>query len=110
VPDHGLAFDGGAPLGRPRRPSLIPLPPPAPDTEAADGLRELNELLIHLVLRWVDQARDHQRTRRAAGLPAINVAWENAVVDQYAARLGRDGAEIALALLALSRPEPDRRS
>jgi hypothetical protein len=86
----------------------------APD-DAAVGLREFNELLIHLLLRWVQRAREQQLARRTAGLPAINVAWENAIVDQYAARLGQDGAEIALALIALSRPtspapaDPDRR-
>jgi hypothetical protein len=108
VPERGLAFDDGTVVGPSARPNLIPLPPPAESTaeEAAEaaGLREFNELLIHLLLRWVQRARDHQLARRTAGLPTINVSWENAIVDQYAARLGRDGAEIALALLALSRP------
>lgn len=115
--ERGLAFDravdrtfdhGGAVFGRPARPSLVPLPqPPEPATgpaeDTAADLRGFNELLIPLLVSWVQRAREQQLTRRAAGLPAIDVSWENAIVDQYASRLGSDGAEIALALLARSR-------
>lgn len=112
MPERGLAVDDGAKTGRSAWPSLIPLPPPAECTaeeavEAA-GLREFNELLIHLLLRWIQRAHDRQLARRTAGLPAIDVSWENAIVNQYAARLGREGAEIALALLTLSRPAARR--
>jgi hypothetical protein len=113
VRERGLAFDatfdnGGAPAGRPSRPSLVPLPQPAepatgPAEELANDLRGFNELLIPLLVSWVQRAREQQEVRRAAGLPAIDVSWENAIVDQYASRLGSDGAEIALALLARSR-------
>jgi hypothetical protein len=100
--------DGDAMFGPPPRPSLVPLSPPAGPTtgrpeELAADLREFNELLIPLLVRWVQRAREQQLTRRAAGLPAIDVSWENAIVNQYASRLGSDGAEIALALLARSR-------
>lgn len=115
--ERGLPFDravdrtfddGGAMFGRPSRPSLVPLPPPAgpttgPPEDLAADLRDFNELLIRLLVSWVQRAREQQLTRRAAGLPAIDVSWENAIVDQYASRLGSDGAEIALALLARSR-------
>jgi hypothetical protein len=131
VTERGLPFDravdrtfddGGAMFGRPSRPSLVPLPPPAgpaagPPEDLAADLRDFNELLILLLVSWVQRAREQQLTRRAAGLPAIDVSWENAIVDQYASRLGSDGAEIALALLARSRPAvaeqhdgPDARS
>ena len=114
MPERGLAFDHAvdrafddesAMCGRP---SLVPLPPPAgpttgtPEDLSAD-LRDFNELLIPLLVSWVQLAREQQQARRAAGLPAIDVSWENAIVDEYASCLGSDGAEIALALLARSR-------
>jgi hypothetical protein len=117
VTERGLPFDraadrtfddGGAMFGRPPRPSLVTLSPPAgpttgPPEDLAADLWGFNELLISLLVSWVRRVREQQLTRRAAGLPAIDVSWENAIVDQYASRLGSDGAEIALALLARSR-------
>src|SRR3569833_4356949 len=114
VTERGLPFDraadrafddGGAMSGRPSRPSLVPLPPPAepttgrPEDLAAD-LRDFNELLIHLLVSWIQRAQEQRLPRPAAGLPAVDVSWETALVDQWAWRNGRDGAEIALALLA----------
>lgn len=111
MPEPGLAFDDSM-FDRSHRPSLNPFPPPAELTACPDdavaGLRVLDELLIQLLLDWTDQARDHQLARRAAGLSAISISWENATVDRYASCLGRPGARIALALLALSRDSSGR--
>jgi hypothetical protein len=109
VAEHGLAVGGESAWPRRHaRPSLVPLPtppePPKEEREESAELYALTELLVTLLVKWVDRAHDHQVTRRAAGLPAIDTTWENAIVDQYAARLGRDGAEIAVALLGRSRP------
>lgn len=109
--DHAVdrSFDdGGATFGRPSRSSLVPLPSPAgpatgPPEDLAADLRGFTELLVSLLVSWVQRAREQRLTRQAAGLPAVDVSWENAIVDQYASRLGSDGAEIALALLARSR-------
>ncbi|MFF1905905.1 hypothetical protein [Kitasatospora sp. NPDC058218] len=88
------------------------------DPTKLDELAELAELdgqLIAQLLRRARCARAHQLGRRAAGLPASTLSHENAMLRQYTARLGQPGADIALAILALSRPpatparESDRR-
>jgi chorismate mutase len=81
---------------------------PDPAAEAA-LLAELDELLITQLVRRVRQARGEQLNRRAAGLPATNLAQENAMLRQYAARLGEPGVSIAHAILELSRPPADGR-
>ncbi|WBP90363.1 chorismate mutase family protein [Kitasatospora cathayae] len=85
---------------------------PGPSTEAAadqaaSELSALDEQLIAQLARRVRLARGHQLSRRAAGLPTTSLAQENAMLRRYAARFGNQGAEIALAILELSR-SPDR--
>lgn len=85
------------------------------DPTKLDELAELDGQLIAQLLLRARCARAHQLGRRAAGLPASTLSQENAMLRQYTARLGQPGAEIALAILALSRPpatparETDRR-
>ncbi|XRQ09189.1 hypothetical protein ACN3XK_74075 [Actinomadura welshii] len=116
MPERDLAVDGAGPAptrdpvrapARPPRPRLVPVPDPAGETaltaEAAE-LQHLSEMLVQLLLDWTHRTRDLRLARRAAGLSPVGLSWENEIVDQYASRLGPDGAEIALALLTRSRP------
>jgi hypothetical protein len=68
------------------------------------SLNELDEQLICLLVSRVDRAREDQRARQAAGLPATRLSWENEMLRSYASRLGEHGTQIARAILALSRP------
>ncbi|MGW2250237.1 hypothetical protein ACWCXH_08555 [Kitasatospora sp. NPDC001660] len=85
-----------------------PRPPRPPAEGAADSaaaeLSELDEQLIAQLVQRIRLARGHQLSRRAAGLPTTSLAQENAMLRRYAARLGDQGAGIALAILELSRP------
>lgn len=72
------------------------------DAEQA-RLDELDEQLIHLLMARIDGGRLHNLNRRGAGLPTAVLSWENAIVRRYSSRLGREGGDIARALLALSR-------
>ncbi|MEV4615668.1 hypothetical protein AB0K43_24205 [Kitasatospora sp. NPDC049258] len=81
-----------------------PLPSAAGPTPTDPPLAELDEQLIGQLVRRARQARDEQLDRSAAGVPATNLAQENAMLRRYAARLGRPGASIAHAILELSRP------
>ncbi|WP_280724298.1 hypothetical protein [Kitasatospora sp. MAA4] len=74
------------------------------DAEGLDLLALLDQQLIARLLLRVRWAREQQLQRRAVGLPATALAQENAMLRQYVARLGPDGAGIALAILALSAP------
>ncbi|MFJ4184801.1 hypothetical protein [Kitasatospora sp. NPDC089509] len=82
--------------------------PPWPTEAAADDTAEelsaLDEQLIAQLVQRIRLARGHQLSRRAAGLPTTSLAQENAMLRRYAARLGDQGAGIALAILELSRP------
>ncbi|MEV7597137.1 hypothetical protein AB0O91_07060 [Kitasatospora sp. NPDC089797] len=82
--------------------------PPRPAEGAADETAEqlsaLDEQLIAQLVQRIRLARGHQLSRRAAGLPTTSLAQENAMLRRYAARLGDQGAGIALAILELSRP------
>ncbi|WP_406194820.1 hypothetical protein OH807_06045 [Kitasatospora sp. NBC_01560] len=99
--------------GDPPRPSA-PLGESTPEgaaersalAELADlaELEELDEQIVSQLLRRTRCARAHQLSRRAASLPASTLGQENAMLRQYTSRLGQPGAEIALAILALSRP------
>ncbi|MGV9269087.1 hypothetical protein ACWDRR_30965 [Kitasatospora sp. NPDC003701] len=80
---------------------------PADVADVAD-LAELDGQLIAQLLRRARCARAQQLGRRAAGLPASTLSQENAMLRQYSSRLGQPGAEIALAILALSRPPATR--
>ncbi|MFJ3218731.1 hypothetical protein ACIPLC_22765 [Kitasatospora sp. NPDC086801] len=83
------------------------VPPPSAEgtaDPAAAELSELDEQLIAQLVHRVRLARDHQLSRRAAGLPTTSLAQENAMLRRYASRLGDRGAGIALAILELSRP------
>ncbi|MEU4114285.1 hypothetical protein AB0F71_07310 [Kitasatospora sp. NPDC028055] len=86
---------------------------PLPSTEgtadpAAAELSELDEQLIAQLVHRIRLARGQQLSRRAAGLPTTSLAQENAMLHRYAARLGDQGAGIALAILGLSRPPTER--
>ncbi|MGA5820256.1 hypothetical protein ACPC54_20615 [Kitasatospora sp. NPDC094028] len=86
---------------------------PLPSTEGtadpvAAELSELDEQLIAQLVHRIRLARGHQLRRRAAGLPTTSLAQENAMLRRYAARLGGQGAGIALAILELSRPPSGR--
>ncbi|WP_212909775.1 hypothetical protein [Streptomyces sp. TS71-3] len=70
--------------------------------DGADPLVVLDEQLIAQLLRRARLARQRQRERRAARLPATDLAEENAMLRRYAAVLGEPGIAVAMALLALS--------
>jgi hypothetical protein len=84
----------------------MPEPYPLEDQVARDELLlgELDELLVSVLVLRVHRARLHQLARRAEGLPATKLSWEHTMVKQYVSRLGKHGAEIARAVLALSKP------
>ncbi|MFG2844576.1 hypothetical protein ACGF12_15600 [Kitasatospora sp. NPDC048296] len=87
----------------------VPLPSTEGSTDpAAAELSELDEQLIAQLVHRIRLARGHQLSRRAAGLPTTSLAQENAMLRRYAARLGDQGAGIALAILELSRPPSGR--
>ncbi|ARF81757.1 hypothetical protein ACIG0C_33770 [Kitasatospora aureofaciens] len=84
-----------------------PRPPRATEgiaDDTAEQLSALDEQLIAQLVHRIRLARGHQLSRRAAGLPTTSLAQENAMLLRYAARLGDQGAGIALAILELSRP------
>ncbi|MEU8516572.1 hypothetical protein AB0C76_34055 [Kitasatospora sp. NPDC048722] len=83
----------------------VPRPSPEGTADpAAAELSELDEQLIAQLVHRIRLARGQQLSRRAAGLPTTSLAQENAMLRRYAARLGDQGAGIALAILELSRP------
>ncbi|MER7672468.1 hypothetical protein ABTY61_28980 [Kitasatospora sp. NPDC096128] len=87
----------------------VPLPSAEGTADpAAAELSELDEQLIAQLVHRIRLARGHQLSRRAAGLPTTSLAQENAMLRRYAARLGDQGAGIALAILELSRPPSGR--
>ncbi|MGW0538199.1 ATP-grasp domain-containing protein [Streptomyces sp. NPDC003032] len=83
------------------RRTAVPTGSDARDTRSV--VSELDGHIVSMVLRRAELARRDQAARQQAGLPASELAWENAVVNRYADQLGRQGADIALAVLALSR-------
>ncbi|GGS14182.1 hypothetical protein GCM10010269_61870 [Streptomyces humidus] len=83
-----------------------PVPASAGEQEVRARLAELDGQIITMVLRRAELARYDQSSRRLSGLPASELAWENAVLGRYADALGRQGADIGRALLTLSRLPP----
>jgi chorismate mutase len=79
-----------------------------------DGHRfiaELDEAIIHLVLRRTDMCAELAAVRRAAGGPATELARENEVLRRYREGLGRHGTSLAMLLIELgrgTRPHPER--
>jgi chorismate mutase len=87
--------------GAPAVPDLLTL-----DVLPCDAFRSLDELdeqLLTVLQRRAELAREEQRDRRENSLPAWSLTQENAMIRRYTDRLGRSGAEIAVAILALSR-------
>ncbi|MFG2576082.1 chorismate mutase [Streptomyces sp. NPDC048481] len=82
------------------------VPADAGEAEVRALLADLDGQIITLVLRRAELARYDQSARRLSGLPASELAWENAVLGRYADALGRQGADIGRALLMLSRLPP----
>ncbi|MCQ9131384.1 MULTISPECIES: chorismate mutase [Streptomyces] len=82
------------------------VPANAAEREVRALLADLDGQIITMVLRRAELARYDQSTRRLSGLPASELAWENAVLGRYADALGRAGVDIGRALLALSRLPP----
>ncbi|MEU5631213.1 hypothetical protein ACH47C_15860 [Streptomyces rishiriensis] len=93
------ALDLPAPVAQP--PQAVPAS--AGEQEIRALLADLDGQIITLVLRRAELARYDQSARRLSGLPASELAWENAVLGRYAEALGRHGADIGRALLTLSR-------
>lgn len=87
-----------APTGNP------PCPAPSAPGDPAEFDAQDEELIAYL-LRRVQRSRGRQLSRRAAGLPATTLTGETEMLREYTARLGRPGAEIALAILTLARQQ-----
>jgi len=95
------------PGGLPAAPLVIPTPPAQVPAQALGRdiraiVDELDDQIVRAVLCRAELARQEQSERRRAGLPASELAWENAMLARYADRLGRKGADIARAVLSLS--------
>ncbi|MGC9497334.1 chorismate mutase [Streptomyces sp. WG7] len=73
----------------------------------ADGLHahvvELDAAIIELVRRRTEICAQLAARRRAAGVPAIELARENAVLRRYGEALGRPGVPLAMCLTELGR-------
>ncbi|MER6784450.1 hypothetical protein ABT330_07425 [Streptomyces sp. NPDC000658] len=82
------------------------VPASAGEQEVRALLADLDGQIITMVLRRAELARYDQSSRRLSGLPASELAWENAVLGRYADALGRPGADIGRALLTLARLPP----
>lgn len=79
--------------------------PGTADAIAAGRARidELDDQIIALVQQRLQVSHGIQRVRLAAGGRRVEHGREVEVVNRYAAALGRPGADLALALLALAR-------
>ena len=64
---------------------------------------ELDAQIVALVQQRLEVSRGIQRARLAAGGRRVEHSREVDIVNRYAAALGRPGADVALALLALAR-------
>ncbi|MET9954803.1 hypothetical protein ABZ135_25105 [Streptomyces sp. NPDC006339] len=71
--------------------------------DSRERLGELDAQIIELVKRRALEQRRFAAARRAAGRPATELAWENAVVLRYERELRRPGVTLALTLLEMGR-------
>lgn len=77
----------------------VPAPPPGETAAALQSrIEALDEAVIDLVRLRTDAARALAAQRRTAGLPAVELARENAVLRRYHAAFGRGGAALGLLL------------
>ncbi len=75
-------------------------------TDVAEGRARIDEIdgaIRDLVARRAETSRQIQALRRAEGRPGIQHARENEIISAYVDALGDPGADIALAVLTLSR-------
>ncbi len=73
--------------------------PPEPEELLALSAELLDEQLLDLLVRRCAVEAQLRDSRRAAGLPACSLGYENQVVKRYSARLGRAGVRVALLVI-----------
>ena len=69
---------------------------------------DLDDQIIATLIRRIEVSREIQATRMSAGLPRIQYARENRVIERYTDAVGPAGTDLALEILRASRGDPAR--